>query len=1017
MARKSLKNKKVSSDKSTRTRKRRSSAIKNTKDKSAKLHTNLSGAKTKSNAKRRVKKNEKAKRKAEYLAKLPKSRWKRMLYRVSPKHIKEYWLTKEGGVQFLKIAGIGFAVMIVFMLSVFAWFRKDLPNPRDINNRLLSQTTKFYDRTGEHLLFELYGAQNRTVVEFDQISDYAKWATVAIEDKDFYQHGGFSLSGISRAAFNNVTGRGGTQGGSTITQQFIKNSLLSNEQTYTRKVKELILAIELERLYTKDEILSFYLNEIPYGAQEYGIEAAAQSFFNKNAKDLGIAESAMLASLPQAPSLYSPYTGNSDALQERSHTIIEAMHDQGYITQEEAEKAKKVDIAKKVVPIENKSLYREINAPHFVLEIEQQLNEEFGESLVQTGGLKIITTLDWDMQKIAEETVANNMQYVISPSGGGSGGDNAALTATDNQTGQVVAYVGSRDFNHPGFGAFDAATPDVGRQPGSSFKPFGYAQMMYSDRWGPDSAIYDTPTTFGEYAPKNFDFGYRGKMTVRQALGESRNIPAVKALYIAGVENTVNTARAMGNKSLGDADNYGLSLVLGAGEVRLSEHTHAYSTFARGGVNKEQTYVLKIENADGEVLKEWQDTEGEEALDPQIAYLMTDALKDDVARSGTFGAGNPRLVVPGLTHTVKTGTTDQSVDGWMMGYSKYLTTGVWVGNHDSKPMNTITSWQTGPMFTEFMRRVHFELLFEKRGLADAPIFDQEPEGIQKIRMNRNTGYAMQNEGEGAYLGLFPSWHQAQYPSDAGQEVLIDKISQKKATDCTPERAKEVSTSSFRWPELLPEDPFFSSWARSAGYTASGAISEEDDVHKCSDSKPTVSLSTSSLGGGKYRFTASVKKGTHDMDKLNFKVNGQIVSAENAKSNGTYTYTHTFTKNKSYKVTAEVIDSVLYEDSATKSLSVSDAGGSNSGPAGSISISDPIQNGSESGDVDVSWTDSGSHGSYEVCLSPNTGVFTCWASGGGGYTIDSSSFSGAGTYQIRVQTDDASYQDEIDITYL
>jgi penicillin-binding protein 1A len=989
MTRKSSLNKKASSIKNSAKKlspsRRNSSSTNHAQDGSAKLHTNLS---TSTKSTYRAKKDAKARKKAEHLAGLPKSRTKRMMYRLNPKRMKEYWFSKEGGIMALKVAGIGLAVMILFMLSVFAFFRRGLPPSSEINNRVLSQTTKFYDRTGEHLLFELYGAQNRSIVKFDEISDYAKWATVSIEDKDFYKHGGFSLTGITRAAFSNFTG-GQVQGGSTITQQFIKNSLLTNEQTITRKVKELILAIELERLYEKDEILSFYLNEIPYGAQEYGIQAASQSFFNKSAKDLNIAESAMLAALPQAPSLYSPYSGNSDALIDRSHTIIDAMADQGYISQEEADEAKKDDVLARIVPIENKSLYRDINAPHFVLEIVKQLNAEFTETIVQTNGLKVITTLDWELQKIAEESVKNNMDQVTNPLGSASGGDNAALVATDNQTGQVLAYVGSRDFNYPGYGAFDAASPDVGRQPGSSFKPFGYAELFKNDRWGPDSIIYDTPTTFSEYAPKNFDFGYKGMQTVRQALGESRNIPAVKALYIAGVENTVNLAKSMGNESLGDPTQYGLSLVLGAGEVKLSEHTHAYSTFARGGVQKEQAYVLKVENSNGEVLKEWQDTEGEQVLDKQIAYLITDALSDDTARSGTFGRNNKNLVVPGVTHAVKTGTTDQSVDGWMMGYSKYITTGTWVGNHDSKPMNTITSNQNGPIFTEFMRRAHEEVLFGQRKLADAPIFDAVPEGIQQVRMNRSTGYAAQNEGGNTYIGKFPSWYKPQYPQGSGIEVVIDTISNKKATSCTPERAKKVATGGGKWPELMPDDPFFYSWAASAGYSASGAITQEDDIHKCNDAKPRVSLSTSDIGGGKYRFTAQVTKGTHPLDTLNFKVDGQIVSAQKAGSSGTYTYDHTFSKNGASKITAEVIDSVLYEDSNTKSLNVTGVS------SGSFSITSTSINGGN-GNVEVSWT--GGTGPYEILVNGSS----AGTSGSKSFTIDDNFFPSNGSYTITVK---------------
>ena len=910
-------------------------------------------------AKRRAKKETKRVKKAQALAALPKSRFKRLLYRLNPKRFFRFLFSKQGLIATLKVTAIGFGVLVLFVIGLFAYFRRDLPDPRDISSRLLNQTTKFYDRTGKHLLFEVYGDQNRTIVEFDEISGPMKWATIAVEDKDFYFHGGFSVSGVARAAWNNVFGTG-TQGGSTITQQFIKNSLLSTERTVTRKIKELILSIELERLYSKNEILAFYLNEIPYGAQEYGVEAAAQSFFAKPAKKLTIAEAAMLAALPQAPTYFSPYGENTDDLIDRQHIIIDLMRDQDYITAERAEKAKKTDILKKVIPIEKRSLYTNIKAPHFVLEVQRQLEEEFGASIVQTGGLKVTTTLDWGLQNAAEAAVKDNIATVVAPAFGGSG-DNAALVSVDSQSGQVLAYVGSRNFNYPGYGAFDAASPKVGRQPGSSFKPFAYAELFKNPRWGPDSAIYDTPTSFGAYNPKNFDFGYRGMLTVRQALGESRNITAVKALYIAGVENTIKLAKSMGNNTLGDADQYGLSLVLGAGEVKLSEHTHAYSVFARGGEAKEQAYVLRVENADGEVLKRWRNTKGEQVLDPQIAYLITHALSDDVARSGTFGQGNANLVVPGVTHAVKTGTTDLSVDGWMMGYSRHLTTGVWVGNHDSKPMNSITSWQTGPIFTQFMRVAHHDILFKNRGLTDVPIYEEVPAGIKTVVMNRSTGYAASANTKNKISGLFPSWYEIQQPTSA-TKVTIDTISKKKATQCTPPAAKKTITSEAKWPELLPTDPAYSSWAATAGYGTSTGVAGTDDVHKCSDKLPDVSLSITQLVDGIYQFDANVSKGTHPMDRLNFKIDGQTVSSFNASSSGTYSYTHKFESDGNTRITAEVVDSVLYENSTSQSIDVDVYSGSG------LSITKPTD-GSTVLVIEspfFEWTTDPDASSYEVC---------------------------------------------------
>ncbi len=861
----------------------------------------------------------KAQRKAARLSALPTSRTKRWLYKLRPSYLMAFWFSRDGAIMAMKVAGIGMAVMVVLVLALFAFYRRDLGDPRNINYGSL--TTKFYDRTGQHLLYEVYGAENRVPVEFDQISNNAKWATIAVEDKDFYKHGGFSVSGIMRAALNNVLKRDNTQGGSTLTQQFIKNNFLTGERTYTRKIKELILAVELERLYTKDEILAFYLNEIPYGAQEYGIQAASQSFFKKDAKFLTIDEAAILAALPQAPSYYSPYGGNTEALVGRQHYVIDQMLGQGYITEEEANEAKEINTLAKITPSKERSLYTNIRAPHFVLEVQRQLEAKYDPQVVQTGGLKIITTLNYNMQTKAEKAVKQNMKTVLAPPSGGSG-NNAALVSVDNQTGQVMALVGSRDFDYPGYGAFNAATS--GRQPGSSFKPYGYAELFKNKRWGAGSAIYDTSTDFNGYRPNNFDRGFRGKMTVRTALGESRNIPAVKALYIAGVDNVIDQAKAMGVTSLGDSSAYGLSLILGSGEVKLTEHTQGYSTFARGGIYKEQAWVLKVENSDGEVLEEWQPSEGERVLDEDIAYIVTDILKDDSARVGTFGANNPDFNIPGLTTASKTGTTDEARDGWMMGYTRHYSTGVWVGNHDNLPMNSATANQTGPIWTQFMREVH-------KNKQNVDIFETMPDSVQRIRMDRSTGYTAGATTRDSYWDLFPSGYERQFPGDnTQQKVTIDTVSNRLATECTPDRAKKVITSGRRWPEILPDDPAFGAWSASAGYGSGGAAytREEDNIHKCSDTLPEVSLDVSNTSGSTYRFAATVTQGTHRLTNLNFRVNGQIVSAKKINSSGTYVYFHTFTSSGNRNVSAEVVDNALYDntDSTTvtgSSLSLSE----------------------------------------------------------------------------------------------
>ncbi len=417
------------------TKKKRSTKKSKAKNNSAKLNKNRGASRR---DKRAGKRNARAKKKAEYLATLPKSPLKRMVYRLHPKRFVDFWFSKRGALMALKLLGIGIAVFAVVTISLFAYFRKDLPDPTSFT---FDQSTKFYDRTGEELLWSVYGDENRTLLEFGQISEHAKHAHIAIEDKDFYNHGGFSIVGISRAAISQVFGDGSGGGGSTITQQFVKNSLVGNEYSITRKIKELILAVEIERLYTKDEILTFYLNEIPYGVSEYGIESAAQGFFDKPASELTVDESAMLAALPQAPSLYSPYTGNAELLIGRRDYIIDLMKDQGYITEEEAQAAKDTDTLKKIVPLAKRSKYKNIKAPHFVLEVQKQLTEKYGDAIVTKGGLNVITTLDMDLQKIAEEAVENNIYRLDQV-----GADNTAFAAGDPTNGQVLAMVGSRDF-------------------------------------------------------------------------------------------------------------------------------------------------------------------------------------------------------------------------------------------------------------------------------------------------------------------------------------------------------------------------------------------------------------------------------------------------------------------------------------------------------------------------------------------------------------------------------------------
>ncbi|HEX9679733.1 MAG TPA: transglycosylase domain-containing protein [Candidatus Saccharimonadales bacterium] len=882
-------------------------------------------------------------KRAEYLASLPKHPLKRWAYRLHPKRFFKYWFSRTGGIMALKVAGIGFTVAAVGVISLFAYFRKDLPDPRNIT---FEQAARVYDRTGKTLLYT-YGSdsQVRVLVEFDQISNYAKWATIAIEDKDFYHHGGFSVTGVTRAALNNILSPSDeTQGGSTITQQFIKNALVGSDRTLTRKVKELILAIELERLYSKDEILSFYLNQIPYGALEYGVEAAANGFFNKSAKNLTIDEAALIAALPQAPSFYSPYGQNTDDLIGRAHYVIDQMVNQGYITSQEGDEAKGEDTLKKVVPLSKRSAYRNIKAPHFVLKVIDDLVREYGQGTVTKGGLRIVTTIDLKAQKLAEDAIKHRYNQ------GGAMGDNAALVAEDTKSGQVIAYVGSRDFNYKNYGVYDAATPEIGRQPGSSFKPYAYAEMFKNPRWSPGSIIWDSATNFNGYAPHDFDFRFPGPMRVREAIGRSRNIPAVKALYIAGVDNVIKEAQAMGLKSLCDTCDYGLSLVLGAGEVKVSEHVHGFGTFGRGGVYKPQTYVLKIENGQGEILKEWKDDEGEQVIDPQIAYLITSILTDDQARAGTFGLGS-NLVVPGYTVGAKTGTTDLSVDGWMMGYSQHVTAGVWVGNHDSKPMYTFVEPMVGPIWNEFMRNYH-------KGKKDVPF--ERPEGIKNVKIDRATGRNAGPNSKNVINDIAASWFEG-VPASDNEKVTIDTVSNKLATDCTPELAKKVVSNTGAAPELPADDPMFAAWAKGAGYSANTTkIKDKDDVHDCDDSPPNIT----SFSVVSSDFSVDYTAGTHPLNdgKVNFYVNGELVKTCTIPASGCSTNSAQYTYNKSFSgtVRVEVVDKLLYSDEATENTSFQGI---------TINIDSMNSCGGGDCDVDLSWNAIGGTVNYRLCGFP------------------------------------------------
>ncbi len=610
-----------------------------------------------------------------------------------------------------KSALIFFGAILLFVIAVFAWFAKDLPSPGNLKNRVVIQSTKIYDRTGNHILYEVHGEEKRTEIPFSQMPESLRYATIALEDQSFYDHIGIQPKSILRAALKDVFKLGASQGGSTITQQLIKQSLLTSEKTFTRKIKEVILAIELEQKFSKDEILAMYLNEIPYGSNAYGIEAAAQTFFGKHASELTLDESAILASLPQAPSRYSPYGTHTENLKARQEYALSQMARLGYITEEQAETAKAVDIFSKI-----KTFSDNISAPHFVMYIKESLEKKYGAEAVEQGGLKVYTTLDWDKQKIAEEAIRNHSEKNATT----YKANNQALVAMDPKTGQILAMVGSKDYfgkavptgcvsgkNCTFEGNFNVAT--ALRQPGSSFKPYVYL-TAFEKGYTPETNLWDVDTNFStddgkDYNPKNYDGKNQGLLKMKDALAMSLNVPAVKTLYLAGVQNSIDTAHKMGITTLNKTADYGLSLVLGGGEVKLLDHVNAFSTFATGGIHHSTVSVLKVESGSGEILEEYKPSDGQRVIEEKHIAMIDYVLSTNELRAPVFGENNP-LKFDNRPVAAKTGTTNEWRDGWTMGYTPSLVAGVWAGNNDNSIMaeGADGSYVAAPIWREFIEK-------------------------------------------------------------------------------------------------------------------------------------------------------------------------------------------------------------------------------------------------------------------------------------------------------------------------
>ncbi len=666
------------------------------------------------------------------------------------------------GKNLLLIILFFFILGVLSVLVLFAIASRDLPSPGSLTERKISQTTKIYDRTGEHLLYEISGNQNRTLKQFQMgfcnptdpkltldpkgIPLYALQATITAEDRAFCEHKGFDAKGFSRAVLLNLTGR--RVGGSTLTQQLVKNAILSNEKTLTRKIRELILAIQLEQKYSKDEILQIYFNEIPYGSSYYGIEAAAQNFFGKTVSDLSVAEAATLASLPKAP---TTYLNNPDMLKTRRDYILTEMHKLGFIDKTTLDTAKAEQ-----TPV-NVQLAN-IIAPHFVMDVKANLEDTYGRRNVEEGGMRVLTTLDYDLQKIAEEEVEKG----VSTKSEQYGFSNAALVAEDPKTGQILAMVGSKDFFDKSIDGQVNVTTRL-RQPGSSFKPIVYTKA-FEMGYTPNTVLWDVtthfPTDSGAYTPGNYDLQERGPIDLRHSLQSSLNITSVKVAYLVGVSNALNFATSLGYNSFENHANFGLSIVLGGGEVRLIDHVNAYATFANDGKRHEQVSLLRVEDSNGNVLEEWKKKDPKQVVSENAARMISNVLSDNAARTAVFGASSS-LQLGDRPVAAKSGTTNEFHDAWMMGYTPSLAAGVWVGNNNNKAMKNKAdgSVVAGPIWNAFM----------KRALEKTPIESfTQPEILptNKPILNGSLG---------------------------SQTVVIDRASGKLATEFTPERFRETRT--------------------------------------------------------------------------------------------------------------------------------------------------------------------------------------------------------------------------------
>lgn len=830
-----------------------------------------------------------------------------------------------------------FGAFLVVTVFLFAWFAKDLPTPNKIRDLVSVGSTRLYDRNLKPL-YTISGDKKRILIENADIPEVAKQAVIALEDKDFYNHIGIDFTGIIRAVFVDIQRGDLSQGGSTLTQQLAKNTILTREKSFVRKIKEVILAIEMEVLFSKEEILTMYFNQMPYGGTNYGIEAASRSFFSKSAKELTLDEAATLAALLQRPSSLSPYGPNVDQLIERRNHTLDSMVGMAFITQEQAEEAKKV------VP---KFAARKdsITAPHFVQYVQDWLVEYFAEELgdkqlaeqkVEEGGLTVVTTLDLDKQLIAEDILSTASEKTLKR----AGASNAGLVSIDPKRGEVISMVGSVNYFQEQFGNFNVTTAD--RQPGSSFKPIVYA-AAFKEKYHPGYTLFDLETDFDKYHPENYDGRSRGPLTIRQALGNSLNIPAVKTLALIGLDKALKTAHDMGITTLNDKDRYGLSLVLGGGEVKLVDLTTAYGVFANNGTLAPTTPVLKItDSRNKEIYNREEPKDVHEVLDPKIAYQITSMLSDVDAKRPTFSGVMRSLTLTNRPVASKTGTTNAYRDAWTIGYTPQYVTGVWAGNNDNTSMNNAGgSIAAAPLWDEYMERIHEGLPVEQF---------VRPAGIEDLEVARYSSLLPTAATTEKVKDLVTSWQKPTQPDSAFVRVRVCRENGLLADETIPNELTEERT----YINIHSEKPDNPQWEGPVrAWAIANGLANTPPTQKCQlgDNQLTVSITSpanNATVSGNFSITASASAPS-GVRSVEFLIDNSSIGVDQQAPYET-TYNASLLSNGDHTITALVTST----NGSTKSTSVTVNVSNDTQPPGEVSAFEASQTGLPSGSIKLSW---------------------------------------------------------------